>query len=293
MSSRGHRPGAGRARRRRPAGAKPRPAARAGSRAHGARQWWRRLPRTPATLRWIAASLALLALAAAVNIGYQVIRKPTELFYPVSSALGKSPQQTWAEYGALFRRYATPAISAELLAALAQVEASGNPLVRTYWRWSWVARPFEIYRPASSAVGMYQITDGTFAEARHYCIREHHAMPCGFTRPYLRVLPADAVEMTAALLDVQVRQILSRTRLRRVSAAQRARLAAAVHLCGAGAGALYAQRGFRFAPGARCGDHDPTLYIARVQQMRELFAHLAARDPPRDPPRDIPPDAPQ
>ncbi len=27
-----------------------------------------------------------------------------------------------------------------------------------------------MYRPASSAVGMYQITDGTFAEARHLCI---------------------------------------------------------------------------------------------------------------------------
>ena len=25
----------------------------------------------------------------------------------------------------------------ELLAALAQVEGSGNPVARTYWRWSW------------------------------------------------------------------------------------------------------------------------------------------------------------
>ena len=30
-------------------------------------------------------------------------------------------------------------------AALAQVEASGNPLVRTYWRWSWATRPFDVY----------------------------------------------------------------------------------------------------------------------------------------------------
>jgi len=79
------------------------------------------------------------------------------------------------------------------------VEASGNPLVRTYWRWSWALKPFELYRPASSAVGMYQITDGTFAEARHYCIH-HHALAregawndwraCWFNALYWRVVPA-------------------------------------------------------------------------------------------------------
>ena len=64
-------------------------------------------------------------------------------------------------------------MSPTLLAALAQVEGSGNPIVRTYWRLAFSTEPFEIYRPASSAVGMYQITDGTFADARHYCIHEH------------------------------------------------------------------------------------------------------------------------
>ena len=68
---------------------------------------------------------------------YQAIRKPTELFFPVSGVLAKTPRDTWQEYGAAFRRFATPAISPELLAALAQVEGSGNPLVRTYWRWAW------------------------------------------------------------------------------------------------------------------------------------------------------------
>ena len=33
--------------------------------------------------------------------------------------------------------------------------------------------PLDIYRPASSAVGMFQIIDGTFAEARRYCIHDH------------------------------------------------------------------------------------------------------------------------
>lgn len=38
----------------------------------------------------------------------------------------------------------------ELLVALAQVKGSGNPIVRTYRRWSRLPHPFEMYRPASS-----------------------------------------------------------------------------------------------------------------------------------------------
>ena len=116
--------------------------------------------------------LGLIALVAA-DFVYQVIRKPTELFFPVSGALFKTPAETWRAYGALFHRYSTALIEPEQLAALAQAEASGNPLVRTYWRWSWPARPFDVYRPASSAVGMFQITDPTFAEASQYCIHDH------------------------------------------------------------------------------------------------------------------------
>jgi len=234
--------------------------------------------------------LLLTALALAINAIYQVARKPTELFFPVSGVLAKTPQETWREYGAAFRRFATPAVAPELLAALAQVEGSGNPLVRTYWRWSWAVTPFELYRPASSAVGMYQITDGTFAEARHYCIH-HHALveegrwndwrSCWFNSLYLRVIPRDAIELTAAYLDLKVNAILAQNPRHAASTLQRQHLAALVHLCGAGAAAAYAQRGFRFAEGQRCGAHDPREYLQRVDEMRALFTRLAgveARD---------------
>ena len=49
---------------------------------------------------------------------------------------------------------------------IAQVEGAGNPVARTYWRWRLTWNPFAIYQPASSAVGMYQMTDAAFAEAR-------------------------------------------------------------------------------------------------------------------------------
>ena len=50
-------------------------------------------------------------------------------------ALAKRPPETWRTYGPLFNEHATAVITPELLAAIAQVESSGNPMARTYWRW--------------------------------------------------------------------------------------------------------------------------------------------------------------
>ncbi|MGB6604292.1 MAG: transglycosylase SLT domain-containing protein, partial [Steroidobacteraceae bacterium] len=252
------------------------------SRWRGARRLLRRTPPLVQLGVWLVAGVAL---ALAVNGIYQLVRKPTELFFPVSGVLYKTPAESWRDYGALFRRYATAGIPPELLAALAQVEASGNPLARTYWRWSWKLRPFEVYRPASSAVGMYQITDSTFAEARHYCVHDHRVVhegrwddwhACWFNALYFRVVPAHAVELTAAYLDVKVAEILAAERPAGPSRAQRRHLAAAVHLCGVGAAQAYAHRGFAFSAGERCGDHDPRAYLARVDAMEAVFARLAA-----------------
>jgi hypothetical protein len=217
-----------------------------------------------------------------VNWAYQVARKPAELFFPVSGTLNKSPSETWARYGSIFREHSTPVVTPELLAALAQVEAAGNPVARTYWRWRLTAEPFEIYRPASSAVGMYQITDSTFEEARRYCIRDHAVVEdgpwddwrsCWLNALYFRTVPSHAAEMTSAYLDRRVAATLSKLRLARASAAQKQDLAAAIHLCGAAAGEAFAARGFR-AAGRRCGDHDLQTYLARVNAMKRVFAGM-------------------
>jgi len=211
---------------------------------------------------------------------YQVVRKPSELFFPVSGTLNKMPAETWRRYAPLFRKYSTKRISPELLAALAQVEGSGNPVVRTYWRWSFSPKPFEVYRPASSAVGMYQITDGTFAEARHYCIRGHAVVldgpwndwqSCWFNGWYARIIPSNAVELTAAHLDVSVANALERHHVKSVTPERTQELAAVIHLCGAGAGDAYVRRGLRLAEGERCGDHDARNYVARVRAMQRVF----------------------
>jgi len=234
----------------------------------------------PLAIRLAVLVVVLVVVWSAVNWTYHVIRKPTELFFPVSGTLAKTPPETWRQYAPLFRRHSTATISPELLAALAQVEGSGDPVARTYWRWQVAWNPFDVYRPASSAVGMYQITDPTFREARRFCIRDHVVREdeCWFRSLYTRVLPSHAVEMTSALLDRDVTRILERRRVVPASPRQKQDLAALIHLCGVGPGDDFARRGFRLAPGQQCGDHDAAAYLARVNGMKRQFARLAAAE---------------
>ena len=88
----------------------------------------------PLALRVLLIAVVMLALWSGVNWAYQVVRKPTELFFPVSGALSKTPPETWRQYAPLFRAHSTAVMTPELLAALAQVEGAGNPVARTYWR---------------------------------------------------------------------------------------------------------------------------------------------------------------
>jgi hypothetical protein len=252
-------------------------------------RWCRRalgtLRALPLSLRVFVGIVGLVAVWAAVNWGYQVVRKPTELFFPVSSTLAKSPPETWRTYGLLFGTHATAVITPELLAALAQVESSGNPMARTYWRWQPAAHPLEWYQPASSAVGMYQITEGTFQEAKRFCIHDHVVVEdgpwhdidsCWFNSLYTRVVPSHAIELTAAWLDRSVARALESRRIVTATLQQQQDLAAVIHLCGAGAGAAYAARGFHPTPGQQCGDHNVRHYLARVNALKRQFARLAA-----------------
>jgi hypothetical protein len=221
----------------------------------------------------------------ALNLIYQVMRKPGELFAPISGSMSKNPAATWQSYGALFEENSTNVISAEFLAALAQVESDGNPIAHTYWRWQWSWNPFEIYRPASSALGMFQITDGTFAVARRYCIRNHRVLAegqwydpnsCWFNTLYTRTLPSHAIEMIAAYLHESVIDTLAAPRAAKIGRAQKQKLAAVIHLCGVKRGENFAAHGFRAGPGESCGTHSLQRYLTQVELMKTRFARLAA-----------------
>ncbi len=241
--------------------------------------------KSPPTLRAILILSGLLLLWLGVNWAYHASSKPTEVLFPLDHALDKSPAETWKEYGPLFRRHSTAIITPELLAALAQAEGAGNPVARTYWRWRWSWNPLEWYQPASSAVGMFQITDGTFEEAKRYCIRNHVAIEdgpwhdansCWFNSLYSRVLPSHAIELTAALLDRRVAQALGARRKGPVTLKQKQDLAAVIHLCGGSAGRDFVRHGFRPAFHQHCGDHDLRTYLARFNVMQREFVRLAA-----------------
>ena len=252
----------------------------------GTRSRWRKLfRRAPNAVRWTVVGAALAVVAMSMNWLFQVARKPSELFFPISGSLYKAPEETWLAYGGLFERHSTEVMTPDLLAALAQIEGSGNPVARTYWRFSLTHEPFEIFRPASSAVGMYQITDGTFAIARRYCVHRHRVVEegawydfksCWFNDLYTRTVPSHAVELTSAYLDRGVAEILGRYPKLRATLGQKQTLATMMHLCGAGAAAEYARRGLSFSSGQRCGAHDARSYVARVATMQRRFRALAS-----------------
>ena len=172
----------------------------------------------------------------------------------------------------------TVSIPPELLAALAQVESAGNPVATTYWRWRLSSDPFAVYHPASSAVGMYQMTDAAFAEAQGYCILHHTVTEtgCSPTALYSRVVPRHATELTAVFLDRNVTAILGHGRRTKISREQREELAAVIQLCGTGPATAFTRRGFRLIPGERCGDHDIAAYLVQINAMKRQFLRLAA-----------------
>jgi hypothetical protein len=241
----------------------------------------------PAGARVALVLAVLVLLWAATNWMVQVWRKPTEMLFPVGQTLVKSPASTWREYGPLFREHSTPVITAELLAALAQVEGAGNPVATPQWTWRWSRNPFEWYRPASSAVGMFQITDAAYRDARRYCIHDHAVAEdgpwydptsCWFNGLYTRVVPSHAIEMTSALLHRSVAGVLARRGNLKATLAQKQDLAAVIHLCGLARGDAFARKSFRVDVGERCGPHDLRAYLLQVENLRQRFGALAAAD---------------
>jgi len=242
---------------------------------------------TPVAVRVATGLVAVALLWAGTNWMVQVWRKPSEMFFPVGQALAKSPASTWREYGPLFREHSTPVMTAELLAALAQVEGAGNPVATPQWTWRWSRNPFEWYRPASSAVGMFQITDAAYRDAKRYCIHDHAVAEdgpwydpgsCWFNGLYTRVVPSHAIEMTSALLHRSVAGALARAKVREATLHQKQELAAVIHLCGVARGEAFARRGFKAAEGERCGPQSLRGYLAQVGELKRRFTALAAED---------------
>ncbi|MBV8097493.1 MAG: hypothetical protein JO110_30465 [Acetobacteraceae bacterium] len=61
-------------------------------------QWaQRKLEALPAAMWVIIISTAVLAVFSVTNVVYQVLRKPTEVFAPISNGFNKLPSETWRQ----------------------------------------------------------------------------------------------------------------------------------------------------------------------------------------------------
>src|SRR5439155_305535 len=115
------------------------------------RRWLRRWRRAPPPVRVSIGVLLVAMLTLGVNGIYQVVRKPTELFFPVSGTLYKTPSETWRvlpghaveltsayldlKVNAILARFAvTRATSAQQRHLAAAVHLCGAALGATYVR---------------------------------------------------------------------------------------------------------------------------------------------------------------
>lgn len=73
---------------------------------------FRALRAAPLVLQLIVGLIVSAGLCASANLVYHAVHKPTELLFPVSGMLAKTPPETWRVYGPDFRKYATAVIGA-------------------------------------------------------------------------------------------------------------------------------------------------------------------------------------
>lgn len=130
---------------------------------------------------------------------------------------------------------------------------------------------------------MFQFTDGTFAEARKHCIRNHEVVTdgpwydlcsCWFDNLHTRTLPSYSTEMTAAYFHRSVIKTQAAHPEAKVRLSQKQKRAAVMHLCGLKRGEIFAARGSRVTPGELRGTHSPRIYLSQVDIMMTRFARL-------------------
>jgi hypothetical protein len=229
--------------------------------------------------------IGLITMLAATNWVIQVYRNPAILLDLFAGDDFKSSRTTWKAYRHLFERHSTAIMTPEFLAAIAQVESAGNPLVIPEWKWRFTADLTRIYAPASTSAGLYQYTRSTFLDAKRFCIHWHRVafksalldpFGCWFNGLYSRFWPSHAIEMTSARLHYYVETTLNKTDRRGTSLLNQQQLAAVIHLCGVNKGESFARYQFDFKKLASCYDHRTFAYFNRIRQAMNQIQPISA-----------------
>ncbi len=223
----------------------------------------------------------LILLSPVINFMWQVYKKPTEVLRPISKYFNKSPKQTWYSYYDEFNKHADPYLSAEYLAALAQVESSGNPIAQTYWDFKLSTDISKMYAPASSSVGLYQFTEPSFQIAKNICktkngykfLKEAPVGSCFFHKFKTRLSASDSIELAANHLNYNIEQIMLRKKMK-LNPVQIEALASVIHLCGPRAADRLVQRSFSLELMGNCGAHNVKNYHRKISRMASYFRAL-------------------
>ncbi|MDZ4676753.1 MAG: lytic transglycosylase domain-containing protein [Oligoflexia bacterium] len=233
-------------------------------------------------LAWLKFWVIAIPSFFTINWCYHAINKPSEVIGLFDSHFYNSPRNTWQNLGSDFKDHSTSIITSDFLAALAQTETQGNPIARTYWQWSFSTNPFKIFAPASSAAGLFQITDGTYAQMKRFCIHNGEVVKdgpwyeigsCWFNFAYNRLIPSHAIEMTAAYLDYHVTKLIKRYRGAPPNTQQKQELAAIIHLCGPQRGEQFVRNRFQLASIGNCGAHNPHAYVNKLKKLQSGFSN--------------------
>lgn len=228
-----------------------------------------------------------LALYLCANFFYQLYRKPTEVFSLLGLFKAKTPAETWSAYRSHFVETSTDIVTPDFLAALAQTESAGNPWASPPWRVTLNSKLFQIYTPMTSAVGLYQFVDETFARALTRCIdMRFHRSPANERCPAnvvfrTRLSAQSSTQLAAAYLDQEVREILGSRPANQLSLEKKQTLASIVHLCGGAKAALFYRSGFSWKSLGRCGAHDPQTYTQKLLTLKRTFSGYLDREPQR------------
>ncbi len=218
------------------------------------------------------------------NIGWQLYRKPTELLRPAIGFFHKSPIETWRDYQDEFQKYSGKYFRPSFLAALAQIESNGNPLAQSYWDWRFSTNWRRIFAPASSAVGIYQITNSTFLDAKRFCKKSgklfydatHLKLKhCKENRYASRLSAEDSIRMVSSRMEYYLNKLL---RGRKLSLQQSERVASVLHLCGVYKAKRFVKAGLSYRAIGKCGSHNPRYYYKKIQkQQRKIAGYKVAR----------------
>ncbi len=205
-------------------------------------------------------AVALVILYVLTNFFVQLYRKPAEILSFAAFLHYKTPEENWSAYQEYFLNAEKYGIQAETLAALAQAESSGSPWATPRWTFNWWPREaFDFYRPQSSAVGLFQFTNGTYEAVRRRCsVAENKCPDLGWTAP-TRLSASESIERAAQNLHRELMNIAPKNKN------SWTHLAPLVHLCGSGVARKVARNGTPQT--LRCGSHNALAYVREIDSL--------------------------